>query len=254
MDDFWYTENMNFFKSSFVQDIIFVLVDIAAIKWLVSLYESNNADLFLISTAATFYLYAVALHLVQQWPVFIEAHKQAREKHETLLFWVKLSHVFAFIYIPIGLFIAYVAGSGVYKGSGITIIVVIFAMAFIPILIGRAMGQEDKYSHSKLPKFPFYKYLIMIIGFVLVFAFVEAVFSRTGDYLMGELTRTITKDYNSEVVQPLWYLTLGYRILFLWFVYVPIRMWLFIPESKSLGRKVSFGVSIILILLAGFIV
>ena len=244
---------MNIFKASFVQDIIFVLVDIAAIKWLVSLYQSGNVDLFIIITCATFYLYAVAIHFVQQWPVFVEAHKELRKKHEMLLFWIKLSHVFAFIYIPIGLFIAYLAESGAYKGSGWILFVVLIAMTFIPIWIGRAMGQEDKYSYSRPPKFHFYKYLIMILGFVLVFAFVEAVFSRTGDYLMGELTKHITKDFNSETVQPLWYLTLGYRVLFLWFVYIPIRMWLFVPGSKSLGRKISFGVSIILILLAGFI-
>lgn len=242
---------MNFFKASFVQDVVFVLVDIVAVKWLVNLYASGNSDLFLIITAATFYLYAAALNFIQQWPIFIKAHQELRKKHESLLFWIKISHVFGFIYIPIGLFIVYVAESGVYKGSGEILLIILFAMGFIPILIGRAMGREDQYNYSAPPKFPFYRYLVMILGFVLVFAFVEAVFSRTGNYLMGELTREITGDYDSAIVQPLWYLTLGYRVLFLWFVYIPIRMWLFIPESKSLGKKVSFAVSVLIILFTG---
>lgn len=244
---------MNFLRASFIQDIIFILVDIVAVKWLVSMYESGNSDLFLIITAATFYLYALTLHFIQQWPVFIKAHQELRSKHESLLFWIKISHVFAFIYIPIGLFLAYVDESGVYKGSGEILFMILFAMGFIPILIGRAMGKEDQYREPLEQRFPFYKYLVMILGFVLVFAFVEAVFSRTGDYLMGELTREITQDYDSATVQPLWYLTLGYRVLFLWFVYLPIRIWLFIPESKNLGKKISFAVSMLIILFNGFL-
>ena len=239
---------LSIFKHSVVQDILFVLADLIAIKWLITLFQSNRGDWLLIVECLVFYFYGISVYLIFRWSPFVKAHQEAGGNQVGLLFWLKISHIFAFLYIPIGLFLAYLSDSGVYKGNEIVLLVILFALLFIPIIIGRAMGQSGRESKKD---FSLPLLLLMNLGFVLAFAFMEVAFREVGDYLLGELTRMITKDFISITIQPPWYLILIYRILFLWFIYLPMRLWLFIPQRKSLAAKISFGASILIILLWG---
>jgi hypothetical protein len=243
---------MNLLKNTFVQDLLFILTDFSVSYGLMRVILDNPADVFLVTETLVFALYPLSVYWIHQWPPFVESHRALRDRIPNFLFWIKLSHVAAFIYIPIGLFVVFIVREDRTVNYDEILLIVFLILIFVPIFIGKAMGQEDRYrANDIVPELPYPRYILMNFGFIITFAFVSVAFKDVGNYMMTELTKEITNIYNNPGQQPLWYLKAAYQIIFLWTVYIPIRMWLFIPQSKNLFAKISFAAAIIIVFING---
>jgi len=233
-------------------DLLFIITDIVAIKWLTTFNNAENADLFLLTEIAVFIIYIIAVRFANQNPAYIEGEKRLKSKHPSLLFLLKVGHVFAFLYIPFGLIFTRILESGKYRGEEMLLVLFIMVSPFMAIFLAKSMGENEKVTEllkSGKNIFNEYKRVFMLLGFTITLAFIETVFGRAGYVLSGY----ISQEVGGSALEPYWFITLIYRLLFLWMVYIPIRLWLFAPSSDDKISQLSFGVSIFIILVSGVV-
>ena len=237
---------------SFIADLLFVLTDLWVISVYRDFYRRGDVDVLLILEFAVFMIYPFMIHLSRRQPDFIEAHRELENKIPSLLFLLKVGHIFVFIYIPIGMMIFLTTVSGEYHGDDDVLIVIILIMVLslplMPILLGRAMDSETGKKQTCAEN-RFITRIILNIGFIIVFAFIDLTFKKLGDWLCTELTKEITNNY-SQTVEPLMILQVAYTALFIWFVYIPARMWIFIPFYRDRLKMAGFILSIILLFIS----
>jgi hypothetical protein len=237
----------SYFRNLFIFDVLFIAADLWVSSGYRSFYESRNVDVLLILECLFFLLYAWMIRICHQWPQFIRAHQELENKIPSTLFWLKLGHIFSFIYIPFGLFIFFLTDTGVYNGDGELVIIVFLLMPFTPILIGWAIGTDMKCSEANPEKLNIFYWIFLNAGFIIVFAFIDITFKNLGDWLCLELTKEITGVYRGDI-EPLMILEIIYRVLFIWLVFIPVRMWLLIPFYKDKLKMIGFVLSIIFLL------
>lgn len=239
-------------RFSLIADLLFVLTDLWVISVYQDFYRRGDVDLLLIIEFAVFMIYPFMIRLSRRQPDFIEAHRELEGKIPSLLFLLKAGHIFVFIYIPIGLMIFLTTVSGEYHGDDDILVVIILMMVLslplMPILLGRAMDCETDKKQS-VTENRFITRIILNLGFIIVFAFIDLTFKKLGDWLCTELTKEITNNY-SQTVEPLMILQVAYTALFIWFVYIPARMWIFMPFYRDRLKMAGFIVSIILIFIS----
>ncbi len=233
----------------FITDALFIAADVAAVTLFRQLYTGEHAEGLLVLQSVVFCLYAWLILSLHRTRTFQVAHQVLNYKIPNLLFWLKLCHVFAFIYIPFGLFIYFVSEAGNYTGDGDFILIVFLLLPAAPLLIGRSMGTDSnpetaKHSHP----LTMLRWFALNMGFIAVFAFTDIAFKNLGDWLCLELTRELTGIYHAET-EPLMFLKIIYSALFIWLVYIPVRMWLLIPFYRNRLKVAGFVFSLLIIFL-----
>lgn len=241
--------NISAVQYPFIMDALFIAADVAAVTLYRQLYTSAYVEGLLVMQSVIFCLYAWLILLVHRTGLFQIAHHELDNRFPNLLFWLKLGHVFAFIYIPFGLFVYSVSEAGNYTGDGGFILIVFLLLPAAPLLIGRSMGTDASPASAK-HSYPLtmLRWFALNLGFIAVFAFIDITFKNLGDWICLELTRELTGIYHADT-EPLMILKIIYSVLFVWLVYIPVRMWLLIPFYRNRLKVAGFVFSLLIIFL-----
>ncbi len=230
---------------SIVTDILFLIADFLAATVLYNLYYSKNYNIFIVLMIAAFVFYGIAVYILRKNRVVANAVANVEDTYPGLSFWFRLSHIAGLIYLPIALAIAYLAANA--KGSELFAVLFFITAPGLSIFVIRIVAKDKIEPVQK--QHPALKSAALIL-FVYVFAFFDAAFREAGFFLCREITRELV---SREAMQPAWYIQFFYRVLFIWMFYLPMRMWLFIPERKNRLSIIFLIAAIFIILLSGIV-
>lgn len=88
---------------------LFVVADFVAARYLVRVYRSGDMDTFILLMFSAFLSYSWGIRLVSREKEFAEYEKKLEARIPNLFFWMRLSRVAALMYLPVAVFVLYVA-------------------------------------------------------------------------------------------------------------------------------------------------
>ncbi len=226
-------------------DVAFILMSILFYKMFLKIYHTQTT-IFVLFIFLVFGLYGITLRLSLRNPIYMNQNKTFTSKYKKTSFWLKISHILAFIYIPLAIFIFYSVKQNVNEGP--VIILSFVLIPFLSLFVIACIGKE-KSSKKNIEKKYLKKYIIFLtFSLLLVFLFIEVVFWSSG----YTVTLTITqKIFNIDAKVPSLIPLVIYRLLFLWLIYIPIRLTLYLNQETSSFSTFTFILSCFIILLNG---
>jgi len=227
---------------TYMADILYVVTDYTVSFVLNNLYEEKNYNIFIILTTLSFIFYPSAVYFIRKNPGVSESYNSFKNEHPSLSFWIILSHIAGLIYLPIGMAVFFIASG--FRGNEYLVLAFFIIAPCLSIFTIRIIAKEDIKAFQN--NTPCIRPAVFLI-FIFAFAFFNLTFKKAGFFLCSALTFEVT-----GISEPAWYFLLFYKILFIWMFYLPMRLWLYMPEKGNKTAFASLVLSVIVIILSAF--
>jgi len=205
--------------------LLFVAADTAATHIFSHAWDSKNMNIFSILLFSAFLSYGIGIKFLKNSRTFIVFESKFKTKFNKLYFWLRISHIIALIFLPIMLLVLYIKTGG--RGNDLFIALLFFLTPILTLFMIIQAASEKRIPHtSSIPR------KIGLILFFWSFAFLDILFTKSGQYLSSILHETT----NLKGISFL--LLIIFRLFFLWSIVIPMRLWTQDPDNSP--RQTAF--------------
>ena len=206
--------------------LVFAVADLAAVRWLRSAFRSDNAIPLLLLIMSAFLAYTIGVRFISRSREYKKFYAEFSGMHPTLNFWLKLSHIAVLIYLPIALFILVLTNGA--RGNDLVITAMFFITPPLTLLmlvqIAKTTGNggtTSKKARTAATGLLFWSFL-----------FFDILFTESSGYLAGQFLRELHLSSSKSLL-----FLIPFRLLFLWCLFIPMRLWTFESIRLSVVEK-----------------